>query len=807
MQEKVLKELILEYMLREDYEPQGGEELLDNLSQLHGKAIGATSFWKELILLEENGELVRTGYGAYGLPERMGMAAGRLQVTSKGFGFVIPDRRESGPDVFIPARQLGGAMNNDRVLARVNKDVAGRRPEGQVLRIITRANSKVVGIFVQNGDFAFVVPDDKQLGQDIYIMRKNFNGAKHGQKVVVEITQWPQEHRKAEGIIVEVLGNLGDVGLEILSIIKQKDLPLSFPEEVLAASRSVPRTIKKSELEGRLDRRDRLIVTIDGEDAKDLDDAIYVEKLGPDEYLLGVYIADVSYYVTENSLLDKEAYERGTSVYLVDRVLPMLPERLSNGICSLNAGEDRLSFACEMHISSRGELLSYEIFPTVINVAHRLSYNIVRSILAGDTELCAKYSNVVEMLQQADQLRLILHEMRVSRGAIDFDLPEQKVILNEQLQPVEIVQRVHGNAENMIEEFMLAANETVAKHMTRQQWPFVYRVHDVPAEDKMEELAKLLATFNVKFIPGEEVQPQAVQKALREMAGRPEERLVNTVALRSMRQAVYQVDNVGHFGLAAKYYTHFTSPIRRYPDLLVHRTLRRWLAQPQLKEAEREQLEEVLEAAAEHASIRERLAADAERATVDLKKAEYMAGHIGEEYDGVISGVTSFGMFVELPNGVEGLVHISSLTDDYYDYYEERYALVGTHTRHQYRLGDQVRIEVLQVNIAEASIDFIMAGENEGVKDHLRRQLQERNGGHVENISEKLLKSSQQNTRRSRKKGEAKSSAKIKGRGKKAAAAAESRFYEDSYLQHKKKKVKDKRGKHGRGKNQGGRRK
>ena len=580
-----------------------------------------------------------------------------------------------------------------------------------------------MGIFTQSEDFAFVTPDDKRIGQDVYIMRKNFNGAKDGQKVVVEITEWPQEHRKAEGKVTEVLGNIGDVGLEILSIIKQNDLPLTFPDEVLEASRKVPKTIKKSELAGRRDLRERTVVTVDGEDAKDLDDAVYVEQLSENEYLLGGYIADVSYYVTEGSILDKEARDRGTSVYLVDRVLPMLPERLSNGICSLNAGEDRLSMACEMHIDKLGKVLSYEIFPAVINVRHRLSYNIVRAILAGDKELCEKYADILPMVAHMDELRQILHDKRARRGAVDFDLPEQKVILDEKLHPIDIVQRIHGNAESIIEEFMLAANETVAQHMFNQHWPFIYRVHDLPNEEKMQDFAKLLANFNIKFIVKEETEPKDIQQAVKEIAGRPEERLVTTVALRSMKQAVYQTDNIGHFGLAAKYYTHFTSPIRRYPDLIVHRLLRAWMAKPTLKQDDAEKLEDKLDMIAEHSSVRERAAADAERATVDLKMCEYMADHIGEEYDGVISGVTAFGMFVELPNGVEGLVHISSLMDDYYEYYEERYALVGTHSGNTYRLGDKVRIEVLQVNISDVSIDFIMAGENAGVREHIRQQL------------------------------------------------------------------------------------
>lgn len=719
MQSKDVRENILNFMRDTGYAPMTSEELMDALAG----TCSPNKFWQEMLALEQNGEIIKTRFDTYGLPEKMGLVAGRFQLTSKGFGFVIPDNKGDRPDVFIPPRALNGAMNNDRVLARIDNDAHGKKPEGEILRIIVHANNKVVGVFHQSGEFAFVTPDDKRIGQDVYVMKRHFNNAKDGQKVVVEITEWPQNNRKAEGKVTEVLGNLGDVGLEILSIIKQNDLPLTFPEEVLDASYKVPKTIKKSELNGRRDLRDRTVVTVDGEDAKDLDDAVYVEKLNSNEYLLGVYIADVSYYVTENSVLDREARARGTSVYLVDRVLPMLPERLSNGICSLNAGEDRLSMACEMHINGEGKVLNYEIFPAVINVRHRLSYNIVRAMLAGDAELCAKYKDVLPMVGKMDELREILHKKRAKRGAVDFDLPEQKVILDEKLHPIEIVQRIHGNAESIIEEFMLAANETVAQHMFNQHWPFIYRVHDIPAEEKMQDFAKLLANFNIKFKVHEETKPKDIQQAVEAIAGTPEERLITTVALRSMKQAVYQTENIGHFGLAAKYYTHFTSPIRRYPDLIVHRLLHRWLQAPKLPANEVEPLGDKLDMIAEHSSIRERAAADAERATVELKKCEYMADHIGEEFDGTISGVTAFGMFVELENGVEGLVHISSLMDDYYDYYEERYALVGTHSGNVYRLGDKVRIEVLQVNISDVSIDFIMAGENNGVREHIRQQL------------------------------------------------------------------------------------
>lgn len=715
-----LKNVIIEFMKSSTYAPLKAEALIAEIP-IEGRFLN--EFWKIMLDLEANGDIVRTRFDTFGLPEKMGLIVGRFQLTSKGFGFVIPDNKGERPDVFIPPRALGTAMNNDRVMARIATAGAEKKPEGEIIRIITRSNSKVIGTFVQNGEFGFVVPDDKRIGADIYIARKNFNGVKPNQKVVTEIILWPSDRKSAEGKIVEILGNIGDVGLEILSIIKQNNLALEFPEEVIAASKKVPKTIKESDLAGRRDLRNLPIVTIDGDDAKDLDDAVYVKKQG-ENYLLGVYIADVSHYVKENSALDKEAHERGTSVYLVDRVLPMLPERLSNGICSLNAGEDRLAMSCEMLIGPDGQVKAYEIFPSVIKVLHRLSYRIVREILVNkDVELTKQYGDILPMLKEMENLCELLKVKRQKRGAIDFDLPEQKVLLDEQGTPTEIVQRVRSVAESIIEEFMLAANETVAQHMSKQEWPFVYRVHDLPSEAKMTDLARLLNNFNIKLNLAAEIKPCEIQKALKEIAGKPEERLVSTVALRSLRQAVYQIENIGHFGLAAEYYTHFTSPIRRYPDLIVHRLLHTWMLDPVLNVKKRDELEVKLSEIADHSSVRERAAAEAERATVDLKKTEYMFNHIGEEFDGVISGVTAFGMFVELENGIEGLIHISSLMDDYYEFHEELYSLVGEHKKKVYRLGDKVKIEVLQVNISERNIDFVLAGENVAVREQIKAQL------------------------------------------------------------------------------------
>ena len=726
--EKNLKERILDFMRGAAYAPMTAEEVL---SAMHVTDVPVNDFWQALLELQQSGYIVKTRFDTYGLPERMGLVAGRFQLSSKGFGFVIPDNKGDRPDVFIPPRKLHGAMNNDRVMARIDTAAMGRKPEGEIIRIIEHANDRIVGVFRKSKDYGFVTPDDKRIGTDVYVPEKEFHGARNNQKVVVQITEWPTDRRNAEGTVTEVLGNLGDPGLEILSIIKQHDLPLDFPDNVKRAARRVP-DISEKDLKGRRDWRDLSVVTVDSEDARDLDDAVWVQRLANGNYELGVFIADVSHYVKEGTILDREAQQRGTSVYLVDRVLPMLPQRLSNGVCSLNEGEDRLVMGCEMEIDRKnGTVLRYRIAPGVIRSHHRLSYNIVRGILEdGDKELCREYADIVPMLKDMEVLCRTLQKKRARRGAIEFDLPEQKVILDEEGHPVEIKQRVHGLAESIIEEFMLAANETVARHLSSQKWPCVYRVHETPAEDKMEGLAHLLATFGVRLnLPQDgNIHPKTIQQALERLKGTPEERLVNTVTLRCMRQAVYQTENVGHFGLAADYYCHFTSPIRRYPDLLVHRLLHQWLKDPSMTAERREARTQDLQKMAEHASLMEREAIDAERETVDLKKAEYMLGYVGEEFAGVISGVTSFGMFVELPNGVEGLVHISSLTDDYYEFDEQGYRLVGSHTGKVYRLGDAIKIEVLRVNMEDRSIDFILAGENEAMREFIRAQLDRRSG-------------------------------------------------------------------------------
>ncbi|MBP7254704.1 MAG: ribonuclease R, partial [Negativicutes bacterium] len=705
-----LKEKILLFMQESAYKPLNAEDLALEM-EIRGKEL--IEFWRALEELEHDAKIFKTRYDKYGIPEKMSLVVGRLSLSSKGFGFVIPENplTEDESDLYIAQDDLKTAMHNDVVIARVNRqNLAGRSREGEIVRIVNRANKKIIGTFDASKNFGFVIPDDKRIGQDIFVARENFNKAKVGAKVVVEIINWPDKQRSAEGKIVEVLGYKGDVGIEILSIIKKHDLAMEFPAEVEQEANKVPEQVMVDESENRRDLRDKIIVTIDGDDAKDLDDAIYIERLANGNFLLGVHIADVSYYVRENTPLDKEARERGTSVYLVDRVLPMLPRRLSNGICSLNAGEDRLAMSIEMEIDYRGKVLKYEIFPSIIKVHTRLTYNIVRQILVDNDEaLRQEHAKLMEPLENMERLCHILRNHRMQRGAVDFDFPEIKVKLDDTGKPIELVKRVRSLSESIIEEFMLIANETIAQHMHKIKMPFVFRVHEQPEQGKIDKLNNLLHNFGQNIPKSDEIRPKELQNILKKVAGKPEERIISTVMLRSLKQARYEAENIGHFGLAATYYTHFTSPIRRYPDLIVHRLLRETFRTGDISEKRKQKLTAILPEIALHASQRERAAAEAERETVDLKKVEYMTQFIGQHFMGIINGVTAFGIFVELESGVEGLVRVSSMQNDYYVYVEEQYALIGEHTKKVYRLGDQIEIIVANANIEERNIDFIIA--------------------------------------------------------------------------------------------------
>jgi ribonuclease R len=700
-------------MENDAYRPLTVHELLEAFS-----ISGSDEFREFLKLLndmEEKGEVVRTRTNRYGIPERMNLIVGRLQMKARGFGFVIPDT-PGLPDIYVPAGALNGAMSGDRVMVRLEKSTTGPRSEGQVIRVLERASNRVVGKLTSYRDHAFVTPLDKRFPQDVYVSKEDTMGAHDGYVVVVELTSYPTATRGPEGKVVEVLGHPDEPGIDILAVVRKYRLPEAFPAEVLAEAEAIPAEITEKDLRGRRDLRSETIVTIDGEDAKDLDDAVHVRKLESGNYLLGVHIADVGYYVREGSHLDREAFRRGTSVYLVDRVIPMLPQRLSNNICSLNPKVDRLTLTCEMEFSPEGELVRHDIYPSVIRTTERMTYTNVNKILIdGDAELIARYEPLIPMFRLMEELALILRQRRMERGAIDFDFAEVKVVVDDLGHPLDIVPRQRSIAERIIEEFMLAANETVAEHFHWLDIPFVYRIHEEPDITKMMEFNAFIRNFGY-HVKGanNKVHPRSLQRVLEEVKGKREERVIATLMLRSMRQARYSPECVGHFGLAATYYTHFTSPIRRYPDLLIHRIIREALT-GRLTEERIEQLREIVSEGAAMSSERERIAQDAERECDQLKMVEYMLDHLGEEYDGIISGVTQFGLFVQLTNGVEGLIHISYLTDDYYVLNEKQMALVGERTRRVFRIGDPVRVRVIGANKEELTIDFdLVAHQREG---------------------------------------------------------------------------------------------
>lgn len=696
------REQLLAFMREKAYKPLTALELVEALEIEDVK-----SFLQLLNELEQEGVIVLTKKHKYGLTEKMGLLAGRIQGHPKGFGFFIPDQ-VNHPDVFISPEDLNGAMHQDRVLVRLNKvPEVGAKPEGEVVRILSRANSTIVGTFERSKSYGFVVPDDKRFNMDVYISADDIGPAKNGDKVVVEITRWPEKRHNPEGRIIEVLGKTGAPGVDVLSIVRKYQLPEEFPEKVLREAEKLPDHVREEDLAGRRDLRGVKMVTIDGADAKDLDDAVSIGRLPNGNYRLGVHIADVGYYVHEGSLLDKEAYNRGTSVYLVDRVIPMLPKKLSNGICSLNAGVDRLAMTADMEVNRKGEVVKYDIYPSVIHVDERMTYENVYKILEEeDQKLIKRYQDFVDDFKIMKELAMILRKKRLDRGSIDFDFPESKVILDEKGKPVEIVPRPRTIAEMIIEEFMLCANETVAQHMYWLEAPFVYRVHEEPDLDDIIKLNEFLNTLGYHVKVSDEIHPSAYQNVVSKVEGRPEELVVNTVLLRSMKHARYAAECLGHFGLSAKYYCHFTSPIRRYPDLVIHRVIREYLEKGIPSPKRKAQLERLMPDYAEQSSIREKAAEDAERESVDLKKVEYMERHLGETFEGVISSVTSFGFFVELDNSVEGLVRVSSLTDDYYQFVEKQLALLGQHTNKMYKIGDRVTVQVSRVNTLERQIDF-----------------------------------------------------------------------------------------------------
>lgn len=629
----------------------------------------------------------------------------------KGFGFVEIEGQDE--DIFIPESDTGTAMHQDKVRIIIRNDKKeGKRQEGVVVKVLERGMPEIVGTYQLNRDFGFVISDNPKFSKDIFIPRKEAAGIKNGDKVIVVITDYGSGNKNPEGKIKENLGNIRTPGTDILAIVKSFGIPSEFPEKVMKQAQRVPDHVLDADRDGRLDLRHLQTVTIDGEDAKDLDDAISLTKEG-DIYHLGVHIADVSNYVQYNSALDREALKRGTSVYLADRVVPMLPERLSNGICSLNQGEDRLALSCLMDINEKGKVVSHQIAETVINVNERMCYTDVKNILEDtDEEAKKRYEALIPMFFMMKELSGILRNSRHHRGSIDFDFPESKIILNAAGKAIDVKPYEANVATKIIEDFMLMANETVAQEYCTEEIPFVYRTHDNPDPEKVESLLTLLHNQGVKIQKAkEEITPKEIQQIIESIEGLPNEAMISRLVLRSMKQAKYTTECSGHFGLAAKYYCHFTSPIRRYPDLQIHRIIKDNLRGRLMREGRTEHYAEILDEVARQSSVCERRADEAERESDKLKKAEYMSYHLGEEFEGIISGVTGWGLYVELPNTVEGLVHVNTLRDDYYVFDQESYELCGEMTKKVYKLGDKVRVRVADADKMLKTVDFELVSD------------------------------------------------------------------------------------------------
>ncbi|MBZ6005496.1 ribonuclease R [Paraclostridium bifermentans] len=699
-----LKQKLLGLISEAAYNPLKKEELAMIFDIHHTEMPMFYNFLDELV---ESGYLILTKKGKYTSPNQMGLFVGKLVSHKKGFGFVESDE-EYTQDLFIPADSLNGAMHNDRVIAEITTPATDeKRAEGRIIKVVERAITDVVGTFQESKNFGFVLPDNKKFNKDIFIPKKFFNGARGNDKVVCRITQWPTEDRKPEGKIIEILGQKGDRYVEIASVIREHGLPEEFPKKVLDEAEKVAIEIPQEEIDRRLDIRDMNIFTIDGEDAKDLDDAVSIEVLDNGNYKLGVHIADVTHYVKEKSKLDKEALKRATSVYLVDKVIPMLPKTLSNGVCSLNPFEDKLTLSVFMEINHKGEVVKHDIKETIINSKARMTYTEVSDILEKDDEKLKKtFAKVADDFFTAEKLARILMKRREKRGAIDFDFPEAKIILNNDGDVVDIVQYERRISNRIIEEFMLITNETVAEHFFWLNMPFVYRVHETPAHEKIETLNKFISTFGY-VIKGdlESVHPKALQGIIEQIHGKTEEKAISTIMLRSLKQARYSPECVGHFGLAAQYYSHFTSPIRRYPDLQIHRIIKEFL-NGKISQKRQDQLAQIVDYASTQSSEREREAELAERDVKDIYKARYMEDRVGEEFVGIVSSVTSFGMFIELDNTVEGLVRLADMGDDYYIFDENTFTILGERTKKMYRIGDVVKIKVEKVNVDFKEIDF-----------------------------------------------------------------------------------------------------
>ena len=626
----------------------------------------------------------------------------------RGFGFVVIEDQED--DIYIAKEDSKDAFSGDRVLVKLKKKSNGARQEGIILKVIEHKKDTLVGTFQKNKNFGFVIPDDKKLCRDIFISKKNFGKARNNHKVLVQITKYPQKGKKAEGKILEVIGNVNEAGIDMLSLIKDYDLPYRFPKDVVKEAQKFGDKINPNDIAGRVDLRGKYdIFTIDGEDAKDLDDAVCVQKLENGNYKLDVHIADVSHYVQENTLLDKEALLRGTSIYMLNRVIPMLPRELSNGICSLNEGQDRYTLSVSMEIDNKGKIISSEVYKGIINVTRRMSYKDVQAILDNSNEeIVTKYKDYIADFKLMEELAKILKEKRITKGYLNLDIPESKIILDQDGYAIDVCKYETTFANEIIEQFMLAANETIAEKFYWLKAPFIYRVHEEPDIEKVNELNTLLFNFGYKIHVKEgKIYPAEFSKILKEVEGKPEEKIVSNMILRTLKVAVYDSENKGHFGIASKYYCHFTSPIRRYPDLFIHRIISKYLKNDYtMSEKQVEFYNKVAENDAKQSSDREKIATQVERDSIDIKKAEYMSKKIGEQYEGIISGVTQFGVFVELENTVEGLIRFENLGDEYYEYDADHKILIGERTKETFKIGDKINIEVIDANKQEKRISF-----------------------------------------------------------------------------------------------------
>ena len=698
------QELILNFMKDENYTPMKAKEM----AMILGVPKKEYNQFLDIIrYLEENYKIVKNRKNRYRLIGE-NFVEGIYRKNQRGFGFVKIDDRED--EIYIAKEDSLNALNGDRVLIEITEEQNKvKRAEGKIKKIIKHEKETVVGTFQESRNFGFVVPDDKAFGTDIFISKGKFLNAKNNQKVVVKITKYPQKGKNAEGEIIEVLGSIDEAGVDMLSIIKEYDLPAEFPENVIEEAKKYGNKIDEKDIQNRIDCRQDVIFTIDGEDAKDLDDAVRVIKLKNGNYRLDVHIADVSYYVREGSLLDKEAQIRGTSVYMLSRVIPMLPKELSNGICSLNAGQDRFTLSCSMEINNKGEVVSAEVYKGIINVTERMNYHDVQKILdKSDEKVLKKYEKYIGNFELMAGLAEILKKKRLEQGYLNLDIPESKIDLDENGEVISIEKYETSFSNEIIEQFMLSANETIAEKFYWLEAPFIYRVHEDPDIEKVKELNKFLYNFGLKIrIVNEKIYPKEVSKILEEIKGKEEEKVVSTLILRTLKIARYEAENKGHFGIASKYYCHFTSPIRRYPDLFIHRIISKYLEENYV--VSDKFIEDFKQKAIDRArmsSEREKVATKAERDSEDMKKAEFMQDKIGQEYEGIVSSVTQFGIFVELENTVEGLIRFENLGNEYFIYDENRKRLIGENSNKVYKIGDKVKIRVISANKLLRQIDF-----------------------------------------------------------------------------------------------------